>query len=266
MKKLLTLTALFAAVSGISAETTSTKKIDVKNQSFMERVGGYYYTVLSKGLLSSEDQSEPDSAWLNYLNASYKLSKDTSISTTLRFEVVDSNSGDRFNELDQRVAISSKIYNEGMFSAKAYMTVELPTSRNSQDDDRIMRLKPAVALTTKFDDYNTLMTYGGFNKTMYNSANNSIADTERHYYSTWIVFTNKYISEKYVLKAEYSSTLSHVAGTSDLTIRKDENDELNLGVEFNIAGFDINPYIVHGPSGLKASNTLGGGVQVFKPF
>ena len=272
MKKFVALFALSASiVYAVDTTTTSTKKIDVSQQSFSERVGGYYYTVLSKDVLSGENTNVPGSSWLNYLNASYKLTNETKVAVTMRFEIIDSNHengrGDRFSELDPRLGISTKLFSKGIFSVNAYMVVELPTSRESQDDERIMRLKPAIDMATKIDDYNSLMTYIGYNKTIYSEANNGVDETSRHYLEPWIVYTNKYLSEKFVFKAEYSSTLDHVAGTADSTLRKeDSGEELALGVEFDALGFALNPYIAHNPSALKAVNTLGAGIQAFKAF
>lgn len=271
MKKSVALLALMASLCFGAESTTSTIKIDVKNQSFLERVGGYYWSALSKDVLSIDNQDNPGSSWLNYINLSYKLTNDSSLSTTFRFEVVDTalpnGRGDRFNELDQRIAYTKTLLTFDDYSIGTLITIELPTSRDSQADDRLMRLKPDLYLAASFDDYNSLFASMGYRKTLYNKANSSISETSRHYFAPTLSYKNKYFSERYVLKAEYANTIDHVPGTVDTNIRKDDaGEELDVGVEFNAFNFSIYPYLAHNPSSLKASNMLGGGIQAFRAF
>lgn len=271
MKKLLALVALCAVGAAYSADTTSTKKIDVKKQSFTERLKGYYYGALSRSYLSTEEYDAPNTGFVNYLNAGYKLTNDTSISTTFRFQLLDSRDengkGDRFRELDQRVAISTKLYKGEKFNLSAGFTYELPTSRESQDDERYGRMKPSVSGTYTFDDYNSLFTFLGYNRTLRPEATASVDAYSRFYTTTWMIYTNKYLSEKYVLKIEYAHTMDQIAGSGDNALKKDDaGEELNIGVDADIAGVSVNPYIMHNPSRLKASNQLGAGLNIFKAF
>lgn len=267
MSKLLTLLALSAFLYQVCyAQTSTTEVKKVSEKSFVERLSGYYYMDLNKAVVSKEDKDVPNSYWLSYINAGYQISEDTSISTTFRFQIIDTVDRDRFDELDQRIGISSNLYSDDKYTFSAMLTIELPTSRGSQADHRQMRLKPAIALNTKFDDYNNLYAFIGYNKTLYPNANQDVGSTSRHYYTPWIVYTNQYLSDKYVFKAAYSSSISHIPGTSDLNVKKDANDTLNIGTEFTVADISLNPYIMHDLSLVKSINTLGAGFQLFKSF
>lgn len=266
MKKLVTLTALLLCSFVFAEETTVTKELELSEKSFVDRLAGWYWMALSKDRMSTENQDEPTSQWVNFLNVNYRLTKNTVLATIFRFNLVDADQEDRFEELDQRLSLDSTLWEHGKFKLQSWLTVELPTSRESQADDKIARINPALGLNYKIDDYNNLFTWAAFNKHFYQDPQNEVAESERHFFTTWIVYTNKYLSEKYVFRAEYSSALAHVPGTADTTIRKKENDSLNLGVTVDINGFQVNPYVIHEVSYIKALNTLGGGLQVFKPF
>lgn len=269
MKKIIAISTLLAAASTMAA-TTSTKKIDVSEMSITERMGGYIYLNPEKDTLSKEEVDTTDSNVLTYLQANYKITNDAKISGTFRVDMNDSldenGKGDRFEELDPRLAISSKLWKNDTVSIAGNFTVEVPTSRASIANGKTARIKPAISATTKIDDYNTLFTWLGYNRDIYSEAPDAVADTSRFYYTPWIIYTNSYLSEKYQLKLEYSSVVRHISGAADTQIRKSETDTLNFGVVTDIYGVEVNPYLQNDVSEVKAANTLGGGVQIFKAF
>lgn len=273
MKKMMALTTFtLAACMAHTAlgQTTSTTKVDVSKQSFKERIGGYYWGAVSKGVLSKEEKDETDSSFLNYLNASYKLGNDTKISTTFRFQLKDSldenGKGDRFRELDQRIAVGTTFFSNGKYTAKAALTIELPISRASKASGKTMRVRPSASLSAKIDNVNTLTAWTGFYKDIYPKANKSIDETTRYMIVNVLTYNNTYLSEKYSFKAEYIQTLSHNPGYADSALKKDHDDTLDLGLEMDVLGFSINPYIQHKLSEMRALNNVGGGVQIFKAF
>lgn len=263
---LITLCTILSCSFSYAQSSTSNQEIDISKKSFKERLAGWYWMALSKDRLSTENQDEPTNSWVNFINLNYKLTKKTSLATIFRFELVDSDQADKFNELDQRISLDSTLYENKTFKVQSWLTAELPTSRGSQEDNRQIRLIPALGLNTKFNDHNNLFAWMAFNKVLYPGANQEVDNTKRHFLTTWIVYTNKYFSNTYDLKLEYSSAIEHIPGASDSSLKKAKNDSLNLGMAFNFSGFNINPYLIHQVSYIKALNTLGGGLQVFKPF
>ncbi|MBT4790889.1 MAG: hypothetical protein HON90_04910, partial [Halobacteriovoraceae bacterium] len=82
-----------------------------------------------------------------------------------------------------------------------------------------------------------------------------------------ITYYNTYLSENYAFKLVYDGYLEHVPGTADNNIRKDDTTEaIYVGIETEVAGMTLNPYLAHNPSAMRATNKLGGGISLFKSF
>lgn len=276
MKKIIALTALIAATGSFAATTTSTTKVETSNKSIKERIGVWYYGEIDTDRVSDSDNVKGDKKtdFVNYLNISYELSSKTKANLTLRNNITDrqasNGSGDRYEELDPRVSVGTTLMKNDKSSLSAKMTAEIPMSRYSNykhGDKRITRLKPSMTYSTKIDNYNSLMVFGGFNKTMYNKSNNSVDSTSRHYVTSWISYTNSFLSEKYKFRVDLEGVMRHQAGTADTNIASSAGEErIVSGVNFDLAGIDIFAYAQHDPSIIKAANMLGAGVQIFKSF
>jgi hypothetical protein len=276
MKRIIALTALIAATGSFAATTTSTTKVETSDKSIKERIGVWYFGEIYTARLSDSDNVKGDKKtdFINYINVSYELSSKTKANLTLRNNITDrqasNGSGDRYEELDPRVSIASTLMKNDKSSLSVRMTAELPMSRYSNykhGDKRITRLKPSMTYSTKIDDYNSLILFGGFIKTMYNESSKSVDSTSRHYLTSWISYTNSSLSEKYKFRIDFEGLMRHQAGTADTNVAASAGEERILtGVNFDIAGIDIFAYAQHDPSIIKAANMLGGGVQIFKSF
>ncbi|MFT6633450.1 MAG: hypothetical protein ACJAS4_003420 [Bacteriovoracaceae bacterium] len=276
MKRIIALTALIAATGSFAATTTSTTKVETSDKSLKERIGVWYYGEIDTDRVSDSDSIKGDKKtdFVNYLNISYELSSKTKANLTLRNNITDrqasNGSGDRYEELDPRVSIGTTLMKNDKSSLSAKMTAELPMSRYSNykhGDKRITRLKPSMTYSTKIDDFNSLMVFGGFNKTMYNESSKSVDSTSRHYLTSWISYTNSSLSEKYKFRIDLEGVMRHQAGTADTNVAASAGEERIIsGVNFDIAGIDIFAYAQHDPSIIKAANMLGAGVQIFKSF
>jgi hypothetical protein len=276
MKRIIALTALIAATGSFAATTTSTTKVETSDKSLKERIGVWYYGEIDTDRVSDSDSIKGDKKtdFVNYLNISYELSSKTKANLTLRNNITDrqasNGSGDRYEELDPRVSIGTTLMKNDKSSLSAKMTAELPMSRYTNykhGDKRITRLKPSMTYSTKIDDFNSLMVFGGFNKTMYNESSKSVDSTSRHYLTSWISYTNSSLSEKYKFRIDLEGVMRHQAGTADTNVAASAGEERIIsGVNFDIAGIDIFAYAQHDPSIIKAANMLGAGVQIFKSF
>jgi hypothetical protein len=276
MRKIIALTTLIAATGTFAATTTSTTKVETSKKTLKERIGVWYYGEISTARVSDDKnvQGDKKTDFVNYLNISYEISSKTKANLTLRNNITDrqasNGSGDRYEELDPRISVGTKLMKTDTSSLSIKMTAELPMSRYSNyehGDKRITRLKPSMTYTKKINDYNNLIVFGGFNKTMYNKSSRSVDATSRHYLTSWFSLTNTNLSEKYKLRIDLEGVMRHQGGTADNNVKASSGEEGVLaGVNFDIAGVDIFTYAKHDPSLVKASNVLGAGVQIFKSF
>jgi len=271
MMKSIAMSLCLVATTSFAATTTSSTQVDISKKSFKDRLTGYYFGEIASDTLSTEEGDAADNAFANYFNIGYKISNDTKISTTTIFKIVDSNDengkGDRFVESDQRVALGSTIFKKDKTTLKAGLRMDLPTSRGSQDKDKIIRIRPNASVGYKFDDYNNIEYWTGFYKDIYQQAESSVDETSRHFLLNEITYYNTYLSENYAFKLVYDGYLEHVPGTADNNIRKDDTTEaIYVGIETEVAGMTLNPYLAHNPSAMRATNKLGGGISLFKSF
>ncbi|MDP7320041.1 MAG: hypothetical protein QF441_05500 [Bacteriovoracaceae bacterium] len=280
MKRILGLMALTVMTSalGATSTTTSTSKTTLtqKSKSFTEKFSFWYFTELYSMKLTTDDNVPGDKKtdWVNYLNTSYEIDSLSSFNLTLRANITDRQAdrgqGDRYQELDPRISYKRVLHKTATSSLRLSLTFEIPMSRYSDykhGDQRITRFKPSLSYSKKIDDYNTILLFAGFNKTYYKQSRTSIENNSRHYITSWFSYVNSALSEKYKLRFDAEGVMRHNGGTSDLNIASSSGEErLLAGVNFDIAGLDMFPYIQHDPSIVKATNNLGGGIQVFKAF
>lgn len=274
MKKIIALTTLLAA-SGSFAASTNTTTTEVK--SIKDRISTWYYGEIDTDRVSNNDDEglgQQGTDFLNYLNIGYEINSSNVFNLTLRMNATDKISGngegDRYEELDPRVAVKTTIFKNEKSSLKWNTMFELPASRYSNyehGDERITRFKPSMTYSTKIDDYNSLILFGGFNKTFYKRNTASVDETSRHYLTSWISYTNSALSEKYKLKIDFEGLMRHNAGKDDLNVTASSGEERILaGVNTEIAGTDLFFYAQHDPSLVKAADKVGAGVQIFKVF
>lgn len=276
MKKFIALTTLIAASGTFAATSTSTTKVETSKKTLKERIGVWYYGEIYTARVDDDQNVKGDKKtdFVNYLNVSYEIDSKSKANLTLRNNITDrqaaNGSGDRYEELDPRIAVDRVLMKTDKSSLKAKLMFEVPMSRYSnyaKGDKRITRFKPSMTFSTKIDDRNNLMIFGGFNKTYYHEARGSVESTSRHYVTSWISYTNTSLSEKYKLRLDLEGVMRHQGGTSDLNIASSAGEErIVAGVNFDLAGLDLYPYLSHDPSIVKATNTLGAGVQIFKSF
>lgn len=272
MKKLITLATLLATSTTMAS--TSTTSIESNEKSFTDKISMWYYGEIDTDRFSkSEDEalSKNGTDFLNYLNIGYEISSTVKFDLTLRNNITDkiagNGDGDRYEELDPRVAISKTIFKDAKSSLKAKAMFELPMSRYSIDDERITRFKPSITYTNKINDYNSILLFGGFNKTYYEQNSDSVNETSRHYLTSWISYTNSTLSEAYKLRVDFEGLMRHNAGTNDLNVAASAGEErLLAGINTEIASVDVYGYIQHDPSVVKAADKMGLGVQIFKAF
>ena len=267
MKKIIALTVLTIAGSAL-AQTTSTGEISVSQKSFKDRIGFWYYGELTKGTVATKEDETPDSNFLNYLNTSYEISDSFNFNLTLRMNLTDTadenGKGDRFEEWDPRFGID---YNMKSFVNRIRTVVEAPTSRGSQDADKIARLKLYAYMTgKKIDDYNTVGAVLNYNKDFFENPA-SRTETKTYYLTQYFTWTNTALSETYRPKFEVELLQVQTAGRSDLDFKSSPGDERVLaGIDTDLLTVNLYPYLYHDISRVKAADQLGAGVQIFKSF
>lgn len=266
MKKIIALTVLTLAGSAF-AQTTSTEELSVSQKSFKDRVGFWYYGELTKGN-AANDNTTPDANFLNYLNGSYEISDSLKANITLRMNLTDESDengkGDRFQEWDPRLGID---YNREGLINRIRTVVEVPTSRGSQDADKIARLKLyAFATGKKIDDYNTVGAIVNYNKDFFQEPE-ARSKTSQYYITQYFTWTNTSLSEAYRPKFEVELIQRQTAGRSDLDFKSSAGEERVLaGIDTDLLDINFYPYLYHDISKVKAADQLGMGVQIFKAF
>ncbi len=273
MKKLIAVATMIAATGAMSQTTTTTTDIDVSAKPLSERVSMSYYGEMDTDALttSAQTKGERETEFLNYLYVAYELSSTSVIDTTFRMYLTDANKGigqgDRYQELDQRIRWSKVLSKTASTRVRFRQTVELPTTEASRDANKIMRFKPAVDVSHKIDDVNSVAAAVGFNKDIYPSAPASVDETSRHYGTIWASYTNSKLSEKYKFQADVELTSRHQAGGDDLNMAASAGEERILaGVNMDILGVNVYAYTQHDPSRVVAADQLGAGVQLFTAF
>lgn len=267
MKKIIALTAL-ALVGSAFAETKSTGEISVSDKSFKDRIGFWYWSDTYKGTVAPKEDETPDSNSLNYVNTSYEITDSFNFNFTLRMNLTDQNDengkGDRFEELDPRLGID---FNNKSFVNRIRTVVEVPTSRGSQDADKIARLKLYAYMTgKKIDDYNTVGAVINYNKDFFEDPA-SRSKTKTYYLTQYFTWTNTALSERFKPKFELELLQVQTAGRSDLDFKSSPGDERVLaGIDTSILTVDVYPYLYHDISRVKAADQLGAGIQLFKAF
>lgn len=270
MKKLIAVTALLA-VAGASAQSTSEIKVKQKKKSFAEKMSYFYWSDMRTGTLNEEVRGNtPDTSMYNMFNIRYTMNDTHRVNVQVRFALNDTNDengkGDRFAEDDARFTYQGLIYRDKKLTIRGTMGLQFPTSRGSQaDEDRILRLKPNMFIGYKIDDFNSLLVVPGYTRTLYTRGQAPTDETSRYYLSSWVMWTNSYLSEKYKLRADLETKHIHQPGAADTSI---ETTSFNIvgGVDININGLSVFPYVVHDTFGTKSLDTLGGGLQFFKVF
>ena len=270
MKAIIGLSILLAA-SAVIASATTTKKVKISDKSFKERVGIWYYGEIDRNAFTKAPELDNNNDFLNYLNISYEINSKAKFNLTLRNNLTDRNAengeGDRYEEYDPRIGAEYVLMKNSKSKLKVKLVFEVPMSRYSFDDERITRLKPSITYTTQIDDNNKILLFAGFNKTYYKESAKPIDETSRHYVTSWISYTNSTFSEKYRFRVDIDGLMRHQEGQGDFGLKASSTEErIIAGVNFELAGLDLFPYLQHDPSGLQALNTLGAGVQIFKAF
>ena len=266
MKTLIALTALTIAGSSL-AQTISQGQMSVSQKSFKDRIGFWYYGEITKGNAAGENTA-PDANFLNYVNGSYEISDNFNFNLTLRMNLTDeadeNGKGDRFQEWDPRLGID---YNMDSFVNRIRTVVEAPTSRGSQDADKLGRLKLYAYMTGKqIDDYNTVGAILNYNKDFFQSPEPR-QKTRQYYLTQYFTWTNTALSEKYRPKFELELLQNQMAGKSDLAFASSAGDERVLaGIDTDLLDINFYPYLYHDLSKVKAADQLGAGVQIFKAF
>ena len=268
MKKLIALTTLVAAGSSM-ANTTETK-IDVKDMSIADRISYSYFMEFDKDRLNEDKVSSPDAEIYQSFTMKYKLTNDLTASINPRFSMTDDNPADNFQEHDVRVGIKkSNLFAmaNGAITGSATLKLELPTSKGSQDSDKITKIKAYLGVNAKIDNYNNLFVMPYLNKSINSQASDSVAEYSRHNISTYISYSNSALSETAKFRSDVELSHSHIAGNADNSLMADAGDERILaGVDFDVKGTSVYPYVSHDPSTVKAANNLGAGIQVDASF
>jgi hypothetical protein len=269
MKKIIALTTLVAATSALAASTTATK-IDVSSMSLKERISFSYYGEMDKDNLDKSKDPKQATAFYNSFTMKYKMTEDITASINPRFEVTDRNTSDYIDEGDVRVGIKkANIYTSanGMVSTSVTVKLELPTSKGSEDSDKLTRVKLYVGTNVKIDDYNNFYFLPYYNKSINTQSAESVGETAKYNISSWSSYTNSSFSEKALLRLDIETSISHMSGYTDNNLKSDKGDERILaGVDFDMAGTSVYPYLQHNTSGVKAADMLGAGVQVSASF
>lgn len=271
MKKVIALTALMAYSAAFAQSTTSTTNITAKKKSFTDDMSYFYWSDLRTGKLNEEVRGNvPDTYFYNMFNIRYTLNDKDRFNFQIRFGLTDeydeNGKGDRFEEDDVRVTYQRLLFANDSTAVRLTAALQLPTSRDSQaDEDRIVRLKPNVIISHNFDDYNSLLVVPAYTRTIYTKGQAPTDETSRYYMSSWVMYTNKYLSDKYVLRADLETKHVHMNGKADTALETTAFD-LVVGVDMNLAGTSVFPFLVHDTMGVKAVDQLGGGIQIFKVF
>lgn len=271
MKNIIVLIALGAFSAAYAQTNTSKTQLKQKQKSFLDDMSYFYWSDMRTGTLDEEVRGNtPDTSFYNMFNIRYRLNKNDRFNVQVRFAIEDTQDengkGDRFAEDDARITYQRLLFQNKKTTVRATMGLQMPTSRGSQaDEERILRLKPNIVIAHQFDDYNSVFFVPGYTRTLYTRGQAATADTSRFYLGSWLMYTNSYFSEKYKLRLDFETKHVHQAGAADTAI---ETTAWNVvaGVDMNIGGFSIFPYVVHDTFQAKAADLLGGGIQFFKVF
>ena len=257
--------------SSVDAQTAKiTKKMRAKPKSFTDYLSYFYWSDLRTGRLDSDVRGgTPDTYMYNMFNARYTFNPSHRINFQLRFGLTDEidENGDRFDEDDTRVTYQGLLFKNKQTTMRITLGFQLPTSKGSQlDEDRIVRLKPNLIISHKIDDYNSLLVVPSYTRDIYSQSQGNPTETSKFYLGSWVAYSNKYLSDKYVFRADLETKHIQMAGMSDMDF-KTTSFKLLVGVDCNIAGASIYPYLVQDTLDTTfAANRLGGGVQIFQVF
>ncbi len=265
-KKILATTlGLLTAASSIAASTTTSQtNLEQKNNSLIEKIDIAYF---GEFLQPKVDTEEANADFYNLAIIDYKLDNGAKLVLQPRFSLVDS-AQDRFVEYDLRAGIKKSFTLTDKLSLFSQARVQLPTSKGSQADDTlIMGVRTTQLLTAKIDDFNSLTAGGTITKTLRTKANSTVDEYSRHNLLPYISYVNSAMSEKFALRVDLEGYLAHMAGKSDLHFKNVIGGErIIIGPDMNIAGTSIYPYLQHDPSGVKAIDQAGAGVQIYRKF
>lgn len=246
-----------------------TKRMRAKPRSFTDDLSYFYWSDTRTGILDEEVRGEvPDTYSYNMFNARYTVNDSHRFNFQLRFGLTDEidEGGDRFDEDDIRFTYQFLIYKDKKTTIRGTAGFQMPTSRGSQEDkDRVFRLKPNLIISHKIDDLNSLLIVPGYTRDIYARSQGEGSTNSRFYLSSWVAYSNKYLSDKYVLRADLETRHSHIAGQGDFAL-KTTNLKVLVGVDCDIAGTSIYPYLVQDTLGTLATDRLGGGFQIFRVF
>lgn len=264
MKRILALTTLLAAGSSFG-QTASTIEVDVSKMSFKDRSSVAYFGAISKSKVDSDGN---DVSLDNYILLNYKLTNKLTFNFTPIFSFSEG-AKDGFIEADPRVMLMYDTFKstDGNLSISHRGFLDVPSSKSSQDSDKITKMRLYNITNYKIDDINSLSMWNMFNKTFNTESEESVGETSRHVIYNYISYSNKYLSEKHALRIDYNSDLEHIAGNADTSFKNGEESIL-FGVDTTLAGVSIYPYakMLIGAGSVVASDQTGIGMEIYKAF
>ena len=260
----------FISLPSAKAQTAQiTKRMRAKPRSFTDNLSYFYWSDLRTGTLDSDVRGQtPDTSFYNMFNARYTVNENHRFNFQIRFELSDQidHHEDRFDEDDSRFLYQFLFYKNASTTIRGTAAFQLPTSESSQaDEDRLFRLKPNLIVSHKIDDYNSILFVPSYTRDIYSRSQGFGSTNSRFYLGTWVAYSNKYLSDKYVLRADLETKHIHMAGQDDLAL-KTTSFKFLLGVDCDLAGTSVYPYLVQNTLGKLASDQLGGGFQIFRSF
>lgn len=260
MRKIIALSTMVAASASFAAGTTSTKKVDVSQQSIKERISFSWFAEALKQDASSDSK---DSELYNSISMKFKISDKMTAAFNPRFTIQDS-SKDQMNEHDLRLGLGGEYLFTGISTNLQFIVPT--TAATTEEANLITQLRFTNSKSFTVDSFNSIDALIQLRR---NINKGSVTSQSEFSLLPGITFKNTALSEKYTLRVDWEGYLSQNEGKSLNNITTvNGGDRIVAGVDMsNLMGMNsVFPYIEHVTSEVKGTEKLGIGAQIYKSF
>jgi hypothetical protein len=260
MRKIIALSTMVAASASFAAGTTSTKKIDVSQQSLKERIS---FSWFAEALKDNATSNSKDSEVYNSISMKFKVSEKMTAAFNPRFTIQDSTK-DQVAEHDLRLGLSGQYLVDGISTNLQFVVPT--TAETTENANLITQLRFSNSKSIKIDSFNAVNASLQFRRNI-----NKASVTSQSEYALYpgLTYTNNALSEKYTLRMDWEHKMSHVEGKAlNHMIKSDPSERIVAGVDMSdtLGMTSFFPYLAHVTNKVKSTDQLSIGAQIYKSF